>query len=263
MADQTATGAANSREAIKQRIAAGRIGWAAPLIVLMSRSFFLILAQALVAGIYLWRGNPAPWNAAAPWWSVYGTLADLGCLSLMFLFTHREGIRLRDLIGRIRLRFGRDLFLGLGCLAVMFVAVMVPGPIICNWIYGTPYPPMYPGLLAARSLPAWGVIYSFIVWPLIWSPTEEMTYQAFALARLDALFKQRWIAVALVAFWWALQHSFLPLILDWHYVLWRFLYFFPGVAAFALIYLWLRRLAPLILGHWPMDLTAVFYTLKF
>ncbi len=253
-------GGSNSREAIKQRIASGRIGWAAPLIVLMSRSVFLILAQGLVACVYLWRGNPSPWNAAAPWWSVFGTLADIGCLSLMFWFTHREGIRLRDLIGRLRL--GRDVFLGLACMAVMALAVMLPFQIVCKLVFGTPYPPMYPGLLGARSLPLWGAIYSVVIWPLIWSPTEEMTYQGFVLARLDALFKQRWIAVVLVAFWWALQHAFLPLILDWHYVLWRFLFFLPGVTAFALLYLWLRRLSPLIFGHWPMDVFGVISTLK-
>src|SRR5438445_656033 len=66
-----------------------------------------------------------------------------------------------------------------------------------------------------------------------------------------------------LGFWWALQHSFLPLILDWKYVAWRFLAFLPGVVVFMLSYLKLRRLLPLIVAHWPMDILAILITLKF
>ena len=66
----------------------------------------------------------------------------------------------------------------------------------------------------------------------------------------------------MVAFWWALQHSFFPLILDWHYKAWRFLAFLPGVIVFAVIYLLNRRLPPLIVAHWPMDIFAVLLTVK-
>ncbi|PYX32599.1 MAG: hypothetical protein DMG77_03445 [Acidobacteria bacterium] len=75
--------------------------------------------------------------------------------------------------------------------------------------------------------------------------------------------RSRWIAISIVGFWWALQHSFLPLILDWKYVAWRFLAFLPGVVVFMLSYLKLRRLLPLIVAHWPMDILAILITLKF
>jgi hypothetical protein len=38
---------------------------------------------------------------------------------------------------------------------------------------------------------------------------------------------------------------------------WRFLAFVPGVTAFMLIYLKTRRLPPLIMAHWPMDIGAI------
>jgi len=66
-----------------------------------------------------------------------------------------------------------------------------------------------------------------------------------------------------VAFWWALQHSFIPFIVEWRYVIWRFLFFLPGVLVFLLIYVRIRRLPPLILAHWAMDLMAAIFTLKF
>jgi len=255
--------ALNSRAEIERRVRKGQISWAGPLLVMIGRSFFMIVAQALVASIYWLRGHLSPWNAAAPWWTVYGTLVDIGCLALMVKFTRPEGIRLRDLIGRVRLRWGYDIFLGIACFIVSLQVFGASGALSSKLIFGTTHPAMYPGLLAARSLPLWAVVYSLSVFLLFWSPTEEMTYNGYVLPRLQILTGRTWLAVLLVGFWWALQHSFIPFILDWKYVVWRFLFFLPGVVIFSLIYLWIRRLPPLILTHWLMDLMAVLYTLKF
>jgi len=256
-------GALNSRVEIERRVQLRQITWLGPLLVMIGRSFFMIVAQALVAAIFWLRGHPSPWNAAAPWWTVYGTLVDVGCLALMVKFIRPEGIRLRDLIGRIRLRWGLDIFLGIACLVVSVLVFGPSGSLSSKLIFGSTRPAMYPGLLAARSLPLWGVIYSLSIFILIWSPTEEMTYNGYVLPRLQVLTGHTWLTVLLVGFWWALQHSFIPFILDWKYVVWRFLFFLPGVVIFSLIYLWIRRLPPLILTHWLMDLMAVLYTLKF
>jgi membrane protease YdiL (CAAX protease family) len=229
----------------------------------MGRSCFMILAQALVALVFLLRGRESPWNAAAPWWTVYATLVDVGCLVLLVKFTRAEGIRLRDLVGKIRLRWGYDIFLGLGCLVVMMFLFSMPGFLAGKLGFSTPQSAMPPGLFFARELPRWGVIYSLSIFWLVWSPTEEMTYNGYALPRLQALTGHKWVAVLVVSFWWALQHSFIPFILDWKYVVWRFLFFLPGVLAFNAIYLWVRRLPPIILAHWAMDLMAAIYTLKF
>ncbi|HTR66187.1 MAG TPA: CPBP family glutamic-type intramembrane protease [Terriglobales bacterium] len=254
--------AANSQADVQRRVSLGQVTWAGPVIVMVARSFFMIVAQALVAAVYLARGNPSPWNSAAPWWTVYATLIDIGCLLLLLKFTRAEGIRLRDLVGKVRLRWGQDVFLGIACFIVLVFMFSIPGWVAGRLGFEISHTAMYPGLFSERKLPLWGVIYSFSLFWLIWSPTEEMTYNGYALPRLQALTGRKWVAVSIVGFWWALQHSFLPLIFDWKYVLWRFLFFLPGVIVITVLYLGMRRLAPLIFAHWPMDLAAVFYTLR-
>jgi membrane protease YdiL (CAAX protease family) len=64
-----------------------------------------------------------------------------------------------------------------------------------------------------------------------------------------------------VVFGWALQHIALPFIFDWPYLIWRFLAFVPGVLLFVLVYRRTRRLPPLIVAHWPMDIAAVVFTI--
>ena len=259
----SATADQNSKPALTERARSRQLSCAGPLLLVMGRSALMFPAQALTACVLWLYSHSWSWNAAAKWWTVYGTLVDMGCLALMVVYTRKEGIRLCDLIGPVRLRWGRDLFLGIGCLALVFCAFAVAFPAASRLVYGSSMPNLYPGLLYARILPSWGVIYSLSLFWIIWSPTEEMTYNGYALPRLEVLFGKRWMAVAVVAFWWALQHSFIPFILDWKYVLFRFIGFIPGVLVFALLYLKIRRLPPLIVAHWSMDIYAIVYTLRF
>jgi hypothetical protein len=48
------------------------------------------------------------------WWSVYGTLVDIGCLGLLLCLTRREGIKITDLISFDRKKLKVDILLGLG-----------------------------------------------------------------------------------------------------------------------------------------------------
>jgi len=262
-AKSTAAEDPNSKSALVRRVMSGHLTWAGPLMLLTGRSVLVIAAQAFVVFLYWLRLHTWSWKAGAPWWSVYGTLVDIGCLGLMAVYTRKEGIRIRDLIGRPRLRRGRDILLGLGCFLLVFPFFGCAAPVASRLVYGSFQPQLYPGLLAGRALPFWAIVYSLSAWWLLWSPTEEMAYQGYVLPRIEALARSRWIAISIVGFWWALQHSFLPLILDWKYVVWRFLAFLPGVVVFMLIYLKLRRLPPLILAHWPMDILATLITLQF
>lgn len=218
-------------------------------------------AQAVVAIIYLFSGSPAPWRSAAPWWTVYGTLVDLGCLAMLWRFTRAEGRSFRDLVGPVRWQRGRDFFAGLAYFALVFPLFIGAGMLTALFLYGSVHATPHPGQLSARVLPAWAVLYSFTVWWLVWSTTEEMTYQGYVLPRIEALSRRTWLALVIVAFWWALQHSFLPFVPDLRSIVWRFLAFLPGAAAMAAIYLRTRRLAPLIVAHWLMDIGGAAMTI--
>lgn len=258
--------ASNSPSAIQQRIQGAGTGWASPLLLTTARTCLILLVQVLVAAGFLIRGNPSPWRAQAPWWTVYATLVDIGCLLLLSLQVRREGIRLVDLFGIERSRLGRELLWGLLYLVVLFPTLAGGGTKLASWlIYGTTRlssAMLAPGLLSERQLPHWAVVYSLSVFWLVWSPTEEVIYQAYCAARLQALTGRTWAAVTWVGFWWAFEHSVFPLVFDWRLVVFRFLQFLPLVVVFQLIYLRTRRLPRMIFMHWPMDLFAAILTLR-
>src|SRR4051812_42237694 len=116
----------NSLVLIEARVADGRVSWLGPLLLVSARSFLLIASQGLVALILLALHHPSPWREAGYWWNIYGTLVDIGCLIGLRYFTRREGIRIRDLVGPIRLRHGRDVLVGLGYFALI-LPVFVTG----------------------------------------------------------------------------------------------------------------------------------------
>ncbi len=261
MPTSTETGAVvpanpNGLTAIQARVADGRIPWKGPLIVIALRPALFLAVQAALALVLLALHRPAPFHAAGAWWNVYGTVVDLGCLVGLRYFTRCEGIRLRDLIGPIRLRFGRDIFAGLGLFAVT-APVFIGGSVATEVVlYGSVSRIPAAFLMQGHILPVWALVYSLTFWWIVSSATEEATYQGYALPRLQALTGRTWIAVLAVAFWWNLQHCMLPFVFDWKFLLVRFVGFIPGIFIFMLVYLRSRRLAPLIVAHWSMDIVG-------
>jgi uncharacterized protein len=248
---------ANSQAEIQKRLAAGRIPWIGPLGVIASRSIFIILAQSLVTLIFIFLRSPNPFKAATAWWQVSGSLVDIGCLALMFWFTRREGISLLDLIGLNKKKLGRDILLGLGILIVMFPIVMFGGAALAGLlIYGASQP-VLPVEVMTKNLPLWAALYARTIWWLIWSVTEEMTYNGYALPRLQVLLGGRtWLAVLIVGVAWAFQHAFLPFLANWKVFLYLGLQMLPLVIVMQLLYLRFRRLPPTIIIHWGMDLIS-------
>lgn len=236
----------NSEAAVRARVAAGAIGWPAVLLVSFARLGFALVAQGVTAGVLAARGVERPFVAAADWFTVHGTLVDLGTLALLAWLLRREGLSVADLFRARSVPFGRSLLLapvmlvGLG--AVGFAGAAVTGLVV----YGTPLvpPPMSP-------LPLWAALYSALVWPLVWGFVEEAAYNGYAAPRAQALGGT--LAVAVVCLGWAAQHLALPLRFDAAFLAVRF---FPslGVAIAAVaVYLRTRNLLPLAIAHWLID----------
>ena len=249
----------NAPSAIRDRAVAGLIPWAGPILLVAARTVLWLTLQFLLALVLWAMHHPHPLQSAGRWWIVYANLCDLACLLGLRYFTHKEGIRLRDLIGPLRLRYGRDLFLGLGLLVFIFPFFIAGSRLAQYLVYGHT-PPLITYLLQTHTLPLWATVYSLSVWWVIQSATEEMTYNGYALPRLEALSGRTWLAFVIVGFWFAAQHCVIPFVPDWRYLLFRFLAFLPGCLATLACYLRIRRLAPLIFAHWPMDIAAAIMT---
>lgn len=251
----------NSPEAIQSRLAKGCIPHFGPVLMLFARPALLLVAQGIVFLLFMRLNVHNAAVALRNWSSVFGTLVDFGCLGLLISLTRREGIRLRDLIGFVKSKLTTDISLGLGIFIIVFPVTIFGGGMLAMLITYGNLNPVFPEATYSRTLPLLAVLYSRILWWPLWSATEEMTYNGYALPRLNAMTKSPWLSVAIVSFFYSIQHSFLSLA-TLQFGFYMFLTFIPLTVAMELIYLRIRRLTPLIVGHWLMDLFSVLFLLR-
>jgi hypothetical protein len=238
----------NSRDALDRRREAGTLTWRGPALMLFARAALAVGAQAVAAAALLLGASPNPWHDAEPWFPVYATLIDAGCLTLLWRFTRREGIGLFDLVGFERSRLVGDVLLGLALIPASLVFIF-GGTYAAGWIvYGAVQQPYFLG-----GLPLWASLYGVLVFPFLWGLTEQMTYNGYLLPRFQVLSRSTSAAVAVVAFVWAMQHSFMPLTFDAKFMEYRLLASIPNALFDTLLYLRLRRVVPFAVAHALMD----------
>lgn len=192
--------------------------------------------------------------------ALYLAPVNLASLLLLRWALHREGRRVRDLIGFDRARLGRDILWGLLWLMVLYLPFA--GAIIGTMflLYGGDaftsfeaafvptggYPVMPPALAIVFAVV---VVITFA--PLN-APTEELVYRGYAQGGLSKTLKTKWLAVVIPAIGFGLQHIF-------------FAATAPGMLVFAvaffvwglgsgIIFLKQGRLMPLIVCHFIVNL---------
>ncbi|WP_247231441.1 CPBP family intramembrane glutamic endopeptidase [Telluribacter sp. SYSU D00476] len=241
----------NGKEAIEVRLNRGAFYRWGPFLILPVRFVLAALLQWAVWQLF-YSAEENGFEQAGQWFTVYGTLIDLGCLALILRFIRPERLRLIDLVNFDRERLWKEVREGFGYLLVLLVVGLVGGGIAGYLIFGGPAPnPL-------GQLPTAGALYSILVWPIIWGVTEELTYFGYAFPRLQVLTRNTWLAGALVAFFFALQHVALPLRYDVDFMLYRFFSSLPVALVILPLYLRTRRLFPFIVAHWVVDcLSAV------
>ena len=235
----------------------GRADAAAPSRALAAAVAFhrlplLAIAAALTVGLFALSGNDVPFPASG-----YGALYILpvNILSLVLVrwLVHREGGRLRDLIGFSRKRLGRDILWGLLWLMVLYFPFVLAIMGTMFALYGAelftqfeavfaPSPEAVPILPFAASLTL--AIVLFVTFTPLNAPVEEVVYRGYAQRNLGS---PTWFAILLPAIAFGIQHMFFSPTLP-GMVVYGVAFFVWSVVG-GIIYAKQRRLMPLIVAH--------------
>jgi len=154
---------------------AERLTWTGPLVLTVGRSVLILGAQAIVPLILMIQGDHSPSLSAGRWWTVDGTVADIGCLAPMWMFSRAEGTTLGSPIGPIRGRHGQDLWKGLGLFILLFPLFIFGGTLSNVPMFGSFSLAPHATGGEHPPFPLWGMIYSLFVWRIVWTQTEQMT----------------------------------------------------------------------------------------
>lgn len=193
-------------------------------------------------------GSVAPRDTAVLWSNVWIVPVDLITLAVVAWLLRREGTSWKALLGRFT---GRDLAWSVPA-SLLFVVAFFGATFVGNLVaYGGP-PPTSPSNMG--PVPLWLGIWAILLMPVTIALAEEVLYRDYLLARVQSRFGQA-MGFILVAAGFGLQHLVFA-VGDGRAMLSRALALFLVGLAVQAMYVWFRRLWPLVIGHWLLD--AVF-----
>ncbi|MCK8487051.1 CPBP family glutamic-type intramembrane protease [Paenibacillus sp. MBLB2552] len=217
---------------------------------LLMRTIFFILFGLLIVGASALAGNEHPLQAAERWWPFQAILANLATFIVLRSFLRREGQAYSRIFDFQKKRLGKDLKQFAWLLAVGFALGGIPLYVFSAVILGSFVPPD----LMFQPLPVWAAVIALVIFPLSNGLVETPTYIGYALPRLKKITGKQWLAILLAGLALAFQHIVLPIVADVPYMLWRFVAFIPLGIAIGFIFSRTRRLLPIALAHYVMDL---------
>ena len=106
-------------------------------------------------------------------------------------------------------------------------------------------------------IPAVLAIMNFILLPATVSFAEDGLYLGCGVNQI----KNKYAAIFVPAFFFALQHCFIPTLLDAKYIIYRFLSFLPLTVILCWHYRKHRNPVPIMIGHALIDLMTVSWVL--
>ncbi|WP_394236337.1 type II CAAX prenyl endopeptidase Rce1 family protein [Niallia oryzisoli] len=220
---------------------------------LVLRTVLFLIAGLLFVGVLTLKGSDTPFQEAEKWWPFQVILANLVTYFIMKALLKKEG------------RSYKSLFLApvdknrktVREYVVLFLAAVVGGAVplylFSYLLLGAIPPPdthfqALPVVLAAIAL---------ILFPLSNAMVETPTYIGYALPRLQQATGRIYIPILIAGFFLALQHIFLPIVLDADYMLWRLVSFIPLAVILGVFFTKTKRLMPIVVIHFLIDLQLV------
>lgn len=207
----------------------------------------LVLAMGVRPALVIAFGA-ALWAMGRPllWMNVLIVVIDVVTLVLVHRLLRAEGRGLTDLLS-FR---GADVGWGLLCGLIVLVA-WVPAFLIGNLVayQGAPPASSYP------PVPLWIGVLSVTIMPVTIGLAEEALYRGYLQPRLAGVLGQARAVIAASAFF-AVQHiAFAPF--DPRAMIFGIVRTFLAGLVFAGLFLWRRRVMPLAVGHWLLDLLGL------
>ena len=185
---------------------------------------------------------------ASRFWPLICIFVNIITLFVLSVVCRKDKITYRSLInyqsGELRTRYT--------LWVVMIMMVLGIGGMVGfgYLIYG------YIPVIMIQPLPIGFAIITLILLPITVVLAELPLYFGYALNGIDKITKNKTLAIVYPMFFYALQHSFIPLLFNWQHIVFRFLAFLPLLIILGFVYHKHRRLSPLMLGHGILDFAA-------
>lgn len=214
-----------------------------PFILPLFRSVLFIIAGLLFSVL-----TNQTLEQASKWWSVLCTCFNIITIAVLALVCHNEGISYKELIG---FQKGKGNLKNTLKIVVLMLLLGIGGMYGFGFIiYG------YVPVVMIQPIPVYLAAFNVILLPLTIVFAELPLYFGYSLNRIEKATGNKSFSIGYTMFFYALQHSFFPLLFDWKHILFRFLSFVPLLLVLGIIYYKNRKLTPLMIGHGLLDIAT-------
>lgn len=226
------------------------------------RSVFYLSLRTLAFGagfllmtlIFYLCGNKDYLLKASSWWPVYGLFANLLCFLVILIKLRQENTSFLRLVNFRREKLRKDILLSIVFIFFSVVIAVSASVLFGFAIYGR-YP--YDVIPLFTGIPVIVVIIFAIIFPIVNSVLEEITYNGYLFPALETKIRSTNAVILIILFFFTIQHVFVMFLPDVKYLSWRLLCFVPLLLFWIIIYKKMRRLTSLIIVHWFMDTFAI------
>lgn len=182
------------------------------------------------------------------WWSVIASIINVLVIGILLFLCKKQKITYGKLI---QYEKGTCKWYVAFLIVVSMLMVGMGGMYLAGFICYGVFPYLAPMLIA--PIPLILAIVNLFLLPITTTLAEDGLYLGLGVNYI----KNKWIAIFVPAFFYAIQHSFIPMLLDGRYIMYRFLSFLPLTLWICYWYYKNRNPLPIMIGHGILNVATV------
>lgn len=182
------------------------------------------------------------------WWSIVASIVNVITILILILICKKMNITYSKLINYEKGKTSIKQIILITIIVLIFVSI---GMNIAGFICYGVIP--YAAPMMAKPIPVILAIINFIILPITVPFAEDALYLGIGVNS----FKNKYLSIIIPAFIYALQHSFIPTLLDGKFIIYRFLCFLPLTIIFCIYYYRKRNPVPIMIGHTIVEMASV------
>ena len=186
------------------------------------------------------------------WWSIVASVVNIITIIILVIVAKKMKITYSKLINyeKGKTKVKQVIIVSLIVLVFASIGMNIAG-LICYGVIP------YAAPMMAEPIPVALAIINFITLPLTVPFAEDGLYLGCGVNS----FKNKYLAVLVPAFFYALQHSFIPVLFDVKFIIYRFICFLPLTIILCFYYYKKRNPVPVMIGHALVEMASVILVL--
>ena len=182
------------------------------------------------------------------WWSIVASIVNIFVILMLFFMTRKNKSSYWELINYQKGITKAKQIIGI---SILVVVIGMTGMYIAGYLCYGIIPYAAPMMIA--PIPVWLAVVNVAILPITTAFAEDGLYLGCGVNQIQ----NKLLAIIVPAFFFALQHSFIPTLFDLRYIIYRFVSFLPLTIILCWCYYKKRNPLPIMVGHAIIDVATV------